>query len=374
MKKIVFPGIAMIAVSYAFARFSFGLFLPEISESLHMTESVSGMIGSIAYIAYCMALLSSSVFIEKLGQRRVVLSAGLTAVVGMVGISLAGNVYTLAASVFLAGLSTGWASPAFGNVAVSELEEDKRDRGNTWINSGTSFGMVLAGPVALFFTEYWRLSYVLFAIAGFMVLLWNGRVLPERRQSGASFTPAQIFAGGKEQIKWLLLASLLTGMCSSVYWTFSRSLLTIEHQLPYHSAVLIWMVIGVSGVLGGFTGSVVERTSLNRTYRSAVFLLALSTALLTLPLVYINILSAVLFGLAYIALTGIFIVWSYRIYSKNPSIGISLSFLSLGAGQFAGSALGGYVIQWSSYTTAFLIFSCFGFMALLVKGNTQRRR
>ncbi|WP_285804086.1 hypothetical protein [Alkalicoccobacillus plakortidis] len=39
MWKYVFPGIAMIGVTYAFARFSFGLFLPNISESLNLSES-----------------------------------------------------------------------------------------------------------------------------------------------------------------------------------------------------------------------------------------------------------------------------------------------------------------------------------------------
>ena len=39
LKKIVVPGIALIAVCYAFARYSFGLFLPTIGKSLGLTLS-----------------------------------------------------------------------------------------------------------------------------------------------------------------------------------------------------------------------------------------------------------------------------------------------------------------------------------------------
>jgi sugar phosphate permease len=51
--KLVFPGIAMIATTYGLGRFSFGLFLPEVTNDLHLTASQSGVISSLFYLAYC---------------------------------------------------------------------------------------------------------------------------------------------------------------------------------------------------------------------------------------------------------------------------------------------------------------------------------
>jgi hypothetical protein len=42
---LVAPGLAMIAVTYGLARFAYGLFLPEMRESLDLSESVLGLIG-----------------------------------------------------------------------------------------------------------------------------------------------------------------------------------------------------------------------------------------------------------------------------------------------------------------------------------------
>ena len=42
--KIVLPGIAMITTTYGLGRFSFGLFLPNISNDLQLSASQAGII------------------------------------------------------------------------------------------------------------------------------------------------------------------------------------------------------------------------------------------------------------------------------------------------------------------------------------------
>ncbi|SMO57221.1 MFS transporter [Melghirimyces algeriensis] len=366
MRNIVCPGIAMIGVSYAFARFSFGLFLPEISNTLGLTEASSGFIGSVAYVAYCIALLTSSLLIQKSGQNITIRLAGISAVLGMVGIALSPNTIVLAGSVFLAGLSTGWASPAFGNVAANELNKQDRDRGNTWINTGTSFGIILSGPIALVFTEYWRLSYTLFAIIALAVLIWNAKAIPMRKPKTTSFSfrkPMKLWNKSDR----LILASFLIGISSSIYWAFSRSFLALEHNVSYTVSIWFWMIMGVSGIVGGSAGGFIQRVGIQCAYRIGVSLMITSVALLTVPHLSFSFLSAILFGITYIFLTGVFIVWGTRLFPKNPSIGISLSFLLLGLGQFVGTSVAGSVIEFSSYTAAFLLFSFIGLIGLLVR-------
>ena len=41
---LVAPGLAAIAVTYGLARFAYGLFLPEMRESLDLSDSVLGLI------------------------------------------------------------------------------------------------------------------------------------------------------------------------------------------------------------------------------------------------------------------------------------------------------------------------------------------
>ncbi|MDQ0208688.1 MFS transporter [Alkalicoccobacillus murimartini] len=369
MWKFVLPGIAMIGVTYAFARFSFGLFLPNISESLNLTESDAGLVSSSAYLAYTLALLTSAYLIQKFGQLRVIQYAGISAVIGLLGISLSPNFYLLLGSTFIAGLGSGWGSPAFAQVASQNIVSKDRDKGNTWINSGTSFGIIISGPVALLFTEHWRLSFLFFASVTLAVLLWNSYSIPNHiptPKSNEKKSTLWDWFNSLKKAKYLLMASLIIGISSSIFWTFSRSLLSVVHSMSNFESVIFWIVMGVSGVIGGVTGGTINKLGLPLSYRLTLVLMMISISIITLSYDLAIYTSAILFGITYIFMTGILIVWATRIYIKLPSLGVSMSFLFLGIGQSIGSFVAGQSIDALSYPITFVIFSLIGLIGLFV--------
>jgi len=360
MWKTVFPGIAMIGVTYALARYSFGLFLPNISSELSLSESQAGSVGSAAYIAYTLALLTSSILIYKYGARRMVLFSGAAAFFGILGMAFSQGYYVLAFSAFFAGLGSGWISPAFSQVVAQSLEPDLRDKGNTWINTGTSFGIVFTGLAALLFSEHWRWSYILFAVLAFMVFWWNALVIKESEEN-ASQPNLNIFKiGTLKKARFLIAASIGVGFSSSIYWTFARSYISEIHGVSVNESVVFWMIMGAAGILGGIAGAIIQTIGLHLSYRLGVIAVALSISILTIHQYAAIYLSAVLFGVAFIFMTGLFIVWGTRQFSETPSIGVSISFFSLGIGQSAGSAAAGVLIESISYPFAFLLFSAIG--------------
>jgi MFS family permease len=177
--RLVLPGVTMIAVTYGLARFSFGLLLPEMKESLEMSELLSGMISSLFYLAYCFTIILSTVITTKEGPRRMIISAGLSAFVGLLLMGITPNVWVLALGVLFAGGSTGLVSPPYGAAISLWIKEDKQGKANTWINSGTSFGIVLSGVGAILLTQNWRLTYLIYAILTFLILIWNFRAIPK---------------------------------------------------------------------------------------------------------------------------------------------------------------------------------------------------
>lgn len=367
MWKLIAPGIAMIAVTYAFARYSFGLFLPDISAALNLSESQAGTVGSAAYAAYTLALLASSGWIRKYGAQRIVLCSGMTAFVGILGMVFSQGFYTLAFSAFVAGLGSGWISPAFSQVVAQSMRPGLQDKGNTWINTGTSFGIVFTGLAALLFAEEWRWSYGLFAILTSLVFWWNAVAIKEAEEKPAP--PAQrLFSSNTlKKARFLIAASLGVGFCSSIYWTFSRTYITEIHGLSLNESVVFWMVMGASGVVGGIAGSIIQSFGLRLSYRLGVMAVALSIAGLTISQNAAIYLSAIFFGIAFIFMTGLFIVWGTRQFPETPSVGVSISFFSLGIGQSLGSAIAGNLIEATSYPFAFLLFSAIGFIFVFGK-------
>lgn len=371
MWRIVLPGIAIIGVTYAFARFSFGLFLPNIAQSLSLTESNAGIAGSTAYIAYSLALLTSSYLIRRFDQFRVIQFSGLSAVTGLFGIAASQNFFFLICSTFIAGLGSGWASPALSQTAATSLSEKQKDAGNTWINSGTSFGLILSGPIALLFTGHWRVAFMLFGIIAFIVLIWNSARIPSANLEAPKEKLFKVSTLNKA--KFLVASAFMIGFGSSIYWTFSRSFLKVEYNMSDYESVFFWIIMGVSGIIGGFAGGMIMKSGLSISYRLTLFVLGLSIFMITIPFSTSVYTSAVLFGIAYISITGLLIVWGTRIFALTPSLGTSLSFFALGIGQSIGSAAAGELISGSSYPLSFLIFSliCFSGLFIPVRRNVS---
>src|SRR5829696_8449743 len=86
---LVAPGLAMIAITY-------GLFLPEMRETLELSESVLGLIGAGSYAGYCFAVLGALVFTCRAGPRLMAVAAGTVAVVGMAAVASAPTAWVLA--------------------------------------------------------------------------------------------------------------------------------------------------------------------------------------------------------------------------------------------------------------------------------------
>ena len=65
---VIPPCILIVAVTYGFARYSFGLFLPEIRSELAMNIAEAGAVVSISYLGYLFASLSRRSCRERLAR------------------------------------------------------------------------------------------------------------------------------------------------------------------------------------------------------------------------------------------------------------------------------------------------------------------
>ncbi|MCM2677498.1 hypothetical protein [Alkalicoccobacillus plakortidis] len=169
-----------------------------------------------------------------------------------------------------------------------------------------------------------------------------------------------------KQAKFLFIASAIVGVSSSVFWTFSRSLLSVVHNMSQFESVVFWILMGISGVIGGVGGGLINRIGLSLSYRLTLLLMMISISIITLSSQITIYTSAIFFGISYIFMTGILIVWATRIYKNFPSVGVSLSFLFLGIGQSFGSFLSGLTIDALTYSVTFLVFSLLGLVGLVV--------
>ncbi|QKS70309.1 MFS transporter [Paenalkalicoccus suaedae] len=366
--KLILAGLPMIAVSYGLSRFSFGLMLPYINQTLEMQPATTGIISSLSYLAYCVAILLAMIYSKRVTPKTILIVAGTASVVGLSIIAGSPNPLILGIGIFVAGLSTGFASPPYAGIVRANIADTEQNQTNSWINSGTSIGTALAGIVALVIGDQWRVSYLAFMIVALAVLAINYKVLPKNHSSGANRAIRFGKADVQRSLK-LIIASMLLGISSAAYWTFSRDYIVNLEEAPAFLGQGFWIIIGLAGLLGGTVGAVINRFGLVVAFRLSVIVLALSSATIvaTVTSALIGVLSAILFGSSYIFMSGVLILWGIRIFKDSPSLGIGIPFIFLAAGQVIGSAVAGGLAGAIGFDAVFLVYAAVGFVALVLK-------
>jgi predicted MFS family arabinose efflux permease len=339
--RLAAAGLAVIAVCYGLARFAYGLFVPAFTAEFGLGAAAAGAIASCSYAAYCVAVVAATLATVRWGPRAVATAAGLAAVLGTGLIAVAPNVPVLAVGVVVAGSSTGLASPPLADAVARWVHADRADRVQTVVNAGTGVGVAVSGPIALVLSGSWRLAWAAFCAIAVLVTVWAAATVP----GGAAPRPSADDGRGpwwRPGTGRLLLAAAALGVGSCAVWVFGRDLV-VAAGVSAAASTLMWIVLGVAGVAGAFTGDLVARTGPARVWFAGMLLLAAATATFALapgvlPGVFV---AAALFGAVYIGLTAVLLVWGTRTYPEAPAVGVGAAFLLIAVGQaLAAPALG----------------------------------
>lgn len=370
--RLTAAGLCLIAVCYGLARFAYGMFLPAFRAEFGLDPQTAGAIASGSYIAYCVAIVVSTILTPRLGARVVVVSAGVVAAVGTAVVAVAPNALVLAAGVLLAGSSTGIASPPLAHAVALFVRSGVRDRTQTVINAGTGAGVALAGPVALLTVGQWRLAWWAFAVIAAVVTVWVARAVPRRDETGTQSNRRQAFlpgpllrAGGVR----LIAAAALMGIASSAVWTFGRDLLGGAEGIGPTASAIAWILLGVCGLVGAITGDAVRRLGLRPAWTLSMLVLAAVTIAFALVPGSLATAwtSAAVFGAVYIVLTGLVLIWGTEICADAPAAGVGLGFLVLALGQAIGSPLVGALLAEAGPIPAFSVAAACAALGALIR-------
>jgi len=363
-------GACLIAISYGLARFAFGLFVPPIRSELALGPDIIGIIGAIPFGSFVLATLLAPMTASRLGARNAAILSGGFGVAGLALMSQAVNAVSLGVGVFACGICTGLMMPALTSGMQAAVKRSMHGRVTAVMNAGTSIGVAVAVPATLFLAGAWRFAYLSFAVlAGIGVLAaWYFIPSVSRVEPVHAEPPPPIGIIRWTQLLRLSLFAFAMGFIASGYWIFAPDLVVNLSSLPADQTGWLWLAVGIAGLSGAVISDLSDRNGPAIMHALALVTLSASLALLAASpgQLFLAIVSAIVFGVAYMSLSGLYLLTGIHLLPGRPSVGPVLPFLAIAIGQAAGSPAIGLAIKHLGYGHAFALFSTIGlFVATL---------
>lgn len=375
--RTMVPGAAMIAVTFGFARYGYGLLLPQMQAELGITPRAAGLIASAGYASYLIANVSVIWLTVRLGPRAPIGRAAVLAAAGMTVVATTSTATGAAVGIVVAGSAAGLAFPPYADIVAERVPPDRRAVAWSTISSGTGWGIAVGGPIAIGFGDRWRLAWLVFVVltvgAGILATV---SAPPRRRDSRRPRLP---------QLSWtwficpksrpLLISSVLIGAGSAVWWTFSVDALHTA-GLGAGQAKIAYAVGGAASILASLSGSLVDWAGLRRGYLGTCVLLAVAIVLIALQAqrFVLVLLAAVLFGAFYGAVIATQGIWSAEVFASRPSAGLAAVNTALTLGTITGPAAAGLLINRSGYSTTLLAAASVVAVSVFFCPPSARRR
>ncbi|WP_198345823.1 MFS transporter [Nocardiopsis gilva] len=378
--RLALAGVMGIGVAFGFARYGYGLFLPEIRTAFGLSLTLVGAVSSATYLGYLTALTLVGVLADRTGPRPLIVIGGLSAAVGMGLVALAQDVVVLTVGLVLAGTSSGWAWAPYSDAVDRMLPLRRRQGVLALLPTGTAFATVVAGVLALTVPgAAWRWVWVFFAVAAVAVTAYNARVLP-----GGPDPARPAIDRSSTGLAWLmrrpaapLYASALSyGLVGAVFWSFAVEAVSGSPDSGSGTAALFWTLMGAAGTAGVLTGRLIDRAGLRGAHTVLFGALATAVALVGIApgSVAAVAASAVAYGAAFMAISGLLAVWSHRVFPERPSAGFSATVFFLGVGTVVGPVVFGAAADQVGTGTAFLIASAVAVGTLATGPKAAGRR
>ncbi len=393
-------GTLCIFACLGLGRFSLGMLLPSMGQDLNLSYGQMGLIGTLNFIGYLLAVLLCGKLTRRFGARRIISAALATVGISMLLIAQARHLYLILALYLLTGIGSGLANVPMVSLIAGWFASNKRGRAAGFVAIGSGFAIILSGwliPALNANQEQgWRWSWL---ILGLLVLLVAGICALVLRNSPQECGLLPI--GAEPQTPRLHEQRQTTGMqslsitalrrailhCGAIYFlfgftyviyaTFIVTTLIKEKGFSEAGAGNFWSWVGALSLISGPCFGMLS----DRWGRRPVLMLVF--AIQALAYLFIGLPLSSFFVYLSIACYGI-VVWSVPTimaalvgdYAGAERVAASFGFVTFifGLGQISGPFLAGILAENSgSFSSSFLLAAGLAGTAVILSGFLSAR-
>lgn len=369
---------ATTAVSQSFGRFTYSVLYTDIRDDFGLSNTAAGGIGSLNLVGYLLGSLIVAFGVGRLGLIRTA-KYGLAGVtVGLALLTWAPTAAVVVFALFITGLTASGVWVAAPALAANVLGSDRQGLAVGWISAGVGAGFVLSCIFDVVMSD-WRSVYGTETLLGIACLVLFSLIFKDSPPSSSAKSPSPKTL---QQVPgWLNLCATygFFAIGGSLAMTFTVALLEEDAGYEAHSASLIYSLIGVGMLIGGFSmGWLIDQVGRNSTQLLSLAVMATSCVMIATGHKFGATVATMLFGVAFTgAVTSITAKVSHHLDAEAFGAAYAVVTIVFGAGLAIGPQLGGVIADSSgSFRPALLLAaSCATLgLALTVADRRQEKR
>jgi MFS family permease len=169
---IMTTGTLCLFASLGLGRFSLGVLLPSMGRDLQLSYSQMGLIGTLNFIGYLLAVLLCGRLTRRFGARRLISVALAGIGVSMLFISQAQGLTLILALYLVTGIGSGLSNVPMVSLISCWFASSKRGRAAGFVAIGSGFAIILSGRLIPYLNRIqehgWRTSWL---VLGALVLV-----------------------------------------------------------------------------------------------------------------------------------------------------------------------------------------------------------
>jgi predicted MFS family arabinose efflux permease len=327
--------------------------LPEIADSLRISEGTAGLMVTAPGLAAAVAAPVVVVGLATWDRRRLLLGLALLLVVSaVVGASAQGFVQMLVARILLGvGIGGFWAvGPGIG---MRLVDPSRAGRASAWVLAGVSVGTVVGLPVgtAVGHLVGWRASFGLAGGVGLIALLAQLVLVPPLAPT-VSFRPGDLLDVTRfKTARAGLVLVVLVFVGHFAGYTYITPYLEQDVGLGPSAITILLLAYGAAGVVGNFVFSAFAERALRVGLAVAAATVGIGSLLTLLLQPWPTAAggSFVLWGFAFGGLPLLLQTWMFRSISTGSEGGAALFVSTLQLSVATGALVGGIVLDISGF-------------------------
>lgn len=352
---MIATGVLVVIVVLVFARLAYGLILPFMREGLKLDYQQAGNLGTASALGYLCLIMVSGIVAARWGGRMTIMIGVLLTTAGFCGLSVSSNYILMVCWMVLLGFGTAFSYTPTISLLVGWFPH-RRAGVIGAANSGAGIGMLLVGSLVPYLNEVfsgigWRVTWAVFAVAGFLTALAVFYLLPNAPETGVTAAKQERSGNGAiYRNRHVIRIGLLYAIMGSTYVV--QAIFMYSYALSAGlSAIAAGRLAAMSGILSIFSGPVCGWLADRFGRRAVIQALVLADLVGTaLPVLWPSLAGfALYYFIIGLAMSGLFTVVlaaaTEAVPSRDAPVAVSYVTLFYAVAQLVCPAIAGLVIE-----------------------------